>query len=193
VNLLKSAGFTWTKEPTANELGQGLLTPQGKVYPDVTLLAPSAEFDSQRANAAGYIEGQARALGIPLTKQLIDSDTILYAVYSSGNYDMALLGWRLSEYPSYLCTWFQPWNANLFHYNEDKPKSACDAFESATEIEDAHTASFDVQSLFEKDLPMIPLYTTITHDVYRHLSYSFAPLGGLTSLYGAPSLAVPAP
>jgi peptide/nickel transport system substrate-binding protein len=193
VSLLKSAGFTWTKEPTATEPGQGLLTPQGKAYPDVTLLAPSADFDVQRANAAGYIEGQARTLGIPLTKQLVDSDTILYAVYSSGNYDMALLGWRLSEYPSYLCAWFQPWNANPFHYNEDKPKSACDAFESATEIEDARAASFDVQSLFEKDLPMIPLYTTITHDVYRHLSYSFAPLGGLTSLFGAPLLAVPAP
>jgi peptide/nickel transport system substrate-binding protein len=193
VSLLKSAGFTWTKEPTGNEAGEGLLSPQGKAYPDVTLLAPSAEFDAQRAIAAGYIEGQARALGIPLTKKLVASDAILYAVYSSGDYDMALLGWRLSEYPSWLCAWFQPWNANPFHYNEDKPKSACDAFESATEIEDARLALFDVQSLFEKDLPMIPLYTTITYDVYRHISYSFKPLGGLTDLYGAPSLAIPAP
>jgi ABC-type transport system substrate-binding protein len=193
VSLLKSAGFTWTKEPTANEAGQGLLTPQGKAYPDVTLLAPSAEFDAQRANAAGYIEGQARALGVPLTKKLVASDAILYAVYSSGDYDMALLGWRLSEYPSWLCAWFQPWNANPFHYNEDKPKSACDAFESATDIEDARAALFDVQSLFENNLPMIPLYTTITTDVYRHISYSFKPLGGLTDLYGAPSLAIPAP
>ncbi|MCJ7435263.1 MAG: ABC transporter substrate-binding protein, partial [Anaerolineales bacterium] len=193
VSFLKSAGFTWTKEPKANEAGQGLFTPQGKAYPDITLLAPSAEFDAQRANAAGYIEGQARALGIPLTKKLVSSDTLSYAVYSSGDYDMALLGWRLSEYPSYLCAWFQPWNANPFHYNEDKPKSACDAFESATEIEDARTASFDVQSLFETNPPMIPLYTTRAYDVYRHLSYSFAPLGGLTSLYGAPSLAMPAP
>jgi ABC-type oligopeptide transport system substrate-binding subunit len=193
VSLLKSAGFTWTKEPTANEAGQGLLTPQGKVYPDVTLLAPSAEFDAQRANAAGYIEGQARALGIPLTKKLVTPEAILYAVYSSGDYDMALLGWRLSEYPSYLCAWFQPWDANPFRYNKDKPKSACDAFESAIEIKDARLASFDVQSLFEKNLPMIPLYTTITYDVYRHLNYLFAPLGGLTNLYGAPSLAIPAP
>jgi peptide/nickel transport system substrate-binding protein len=193
VSLLKAAGFTWRKEPTANEAGQGLLTPQGKAYPDVTLLAPSAGFDAQRADAADYIEGQARALGIPLTKKLVNSDAILYAVYSSGDYDMALLGWRLSEYPSYLCAWFQPWDANPFHYNEDKLKSACDAFESATEIEAARVALFDVQSLFEKDLPMIPLYTTVTYDVYRNLSYSFTPLGGLTNLYGAPSLAIPKP
>jgi peptide/nickel transport system substrate-binding protein len=193
VSLLKSAGFTWTKEPTAAEPGQGLFTPQGNTYPDVTLLAPLAEFDVQRANVAGYIEGQARALGIPLTKKLVNSDAITYAVYSSGDYDMALLGWRLSEYPSYLCAWFRPWDANPFHYNEDKPKSACGAFESAIEIEDARLASFDVQSLFEKDLPMIPLYTTSTYDVYRHLSYLFVPLGGLTDLYGAPSLAIPAP
>jgi len=186
VNLLKSAGFTWTKT-------NGLITPQGKIYPDITLLAPSAEFDAQRANAAGYIEKQARALGIPLTKKLVSSDTVLYDVYSSGDYDLALLGWRLSEYPFYMCAWFQPWNSNPFHYNEDKPKSACEAFKSAIEIEDARAASFDVQSLFEKNPPMIPLYTTRAYDVYKHLSYSFAPFGRLTSLYGAPSLAMPAP
>jgi peptide/nickel transport system substrate-binding protein len=192
VSLLKSAGFTWTKEPTGNDAGQGLLTPQGKAYPEVTLLAPSTEFDAQRADAAAYIEGQAHMLGIPLTKKLVNPEAILYAVYSSGDYDMALLGWRLSEYPSYLCAWFQPWNANLFHYNEDRLKSACEAFGAATELEDARLASFDVQSLFQKNLPFIPLYITVTYDVYRNLGYSFTPLGGLTNLYGAPSLAMPA-
>jgi peptide/nickel transport system substrate-binding protein len=193
VRLLKSAGFTWTKEPTEDQAGQGLLTPEAKAYPDVTLLAPSAEFDAQRADAADYIEGQARALGIPLVKKLVNPEAILYAVYSSGDYDMALLGWQLSEYPSYLCAWFQPWNANPFHYNEDRLKSACDALGSTTVLEDARIASFDIQSLFQKNLPVIPLYSTITYDAYRGIYYPFKPLGGFTNLYGAPSLAVSAP
>jgi peptide/nickel transport system substrate-binding protein len=193
VSLLKSAGFTWAKEPTRDGSGQGLMTPGGKAYPEVTLLAPSADFDPQRAAAAEYIEGQARLLGIPLTTKLVTSQDVLYAVYSSGDYDLAILGWRLSEYPSYLCTWFEPWGANPFHYNEDKPKSACEAFESAARLEDAEQASFVVQSLYAKEMPILPLYTNLTYDSYRNLKYPFAPLNGLTSLFGAPSFAIPGP
>ena len=191
VSLLKSAGFTWAKEPSADESGAGLLTPEGKPLPVMTLLAPSEAFDSQRADAAKYIEERARLLGIPLKARLVSPDQVLYSVYSSGDYDLAILGWRLSAYPSYACAWFEPWDANPFHYNEAASRSACEAFESAAAIEDARAALSNVQSVFLEELPLIPLYTTLTHDAYRNLAYKFVPLNGLTSLYGAPSLAIP--
>ena len=81
-----------------------------------------------------------------------------------------------------------------FAYNEDKLKSACEIFNSTADLETARQASFNIQSILIDDLPFIPLDQNIYFDGFRNIKYPFdSVLGGLSGVYGAPSLAIPAP
>jgi ABC-type transport system substrate-binding protein len=192
VEVLKGAGYTWQKEPTRGIGGEGLILPDGTLFPTITLLSLSEGVDPQRAHAAQYIEGTARELGISLTVQSEDEADIRYAVFSSGDYDMAILGWRLSHYPGYLCEWFGA--QGQFDYNESRLWSECEALAVESDLEIAQQHVFEIQSILVQDLPFIPLYADFTYDAYRNIRYPFdSVLGGLSGLYGAPSLAIPAP
>jgi ABC-type oligopeptide transport system substrate-binding subunit len=118
----------------------------------------------------------------------------VYAVYSSQKYDMALMGWRLSEYPAYLCEWFGGKNPLL--YNSTRLKSTCDALETESNLNAARQAVSQIEAALMSELPFIPLFTVMQADVYRNLSYP-VPAGniinGWSGLYGAPSYAIPAP
>ena len=115
---------------------------------------------------------------------------------------MALLGWHLSAYPSYLCEWFQPWEQNPFFYSgnglalsEDEGlKSVCEAWSQSSELKTANIHAFEAQTILMRDLPLIPLYSGVHFDAYRNIRYPFSDVtGGLTGLYGAPALAEPIP
>jgi len=192
VSTLKSAGYTWQKEPTDSESGQGLTLPNGQIFPAIVLLAPSEMEDGQRFAAAGYVGKYAGMLGIPLTVKYAGPEEIRYDVFSNGQYDVAILGWRVSEYPGYLCNWFG--DGNPFGYNGGRLKSACEALNSTSDLAEAQKQVYQIQSVLTQDLPMIPLYSGGTYDVYRNISYPFdSVMGGLSGIYGAPSLAIPAP
>jgi ABC-type transport system substrate-binding protein len=198
VSILKDAGYSWAQEPTAKQAGKDLILPNGKPFPPVTLLTTSPDYDLWRANAGIYIEKQAQYLGIPLTRQETTLETIRYSVYSSGEYDMAILGWNLSEYPGYLCDWLQ--EPSPFAYNGDRPalsgaeglRSACEALNATADLATARQSAFDIQSILMEDLPFIPLYEILRYDSYRNVTYPFGNvLNGISGLYGAPALAIP--
>jgi ABC-type transport system substrate-binding protein len=191
-SLLKEAGYSWTQEPTVGQAGVGLILPDGNPFPAIKLLTVSAEQDLWRANSAAYIETQAKYLGIPLTRQEASLEAIRYAVYSSGDYDMAILGWKLSEYPGYLCDWFQA--PSPFAYDGDDLKSVCEAFNSTADLGTARQASHEIQSILMEDLPFIPLYLHMEFENHLNVTYPFDfALNGLSGLYGAPSQAIPLP
>ena len=121
-------------------------------------------------------------------------------VYGSGNYDLAILGWHLSAYPSYLCEWFMPLDQNPFAYNGSRSSlgggerlvTACAAWSQVDDLDMAKHHAFEVQSVLMEDLPLIPLYANARVDAYRNIRYPFAkPVDGLGGLYGAPELAIP--
>ena len=200
IRLLKVAGYSWEGEPASGMSGRGLKGPAGNVLPTFTLL--TVEQDLRREMAAQYIAQQAEILGLSIEVQIGSLDELLYVVYSSGDYDLALLGWHLSSYPSYLCDWFMPLDRNPFAYNGSRPTleggnrlvSACDAWAQAIDLGMAKTYAFEVQSALMENLPFIPLYTTVRVDAYRNIRYPFAQIvDGLGGLYGAPGLVMPAP
>jgi hypothetical protein len=116
----------------------------------------------------------------------------VYAVYSSQKYDMALMGWRLSEYPAYLCEWFGGDNPLL--YNSDRLGPVCEALKSESNLEVARPAVTQIESALLNELPFIPLFTVAQADVYSNLSYPVSGVrNGWAGLYGAPSYAIPAP
>jgi peptide/nickel transport system substrate-binding protein len=200
IRLLKVAGYSWDREPASGVSGSGLKGPGGNVLPAFTLL--TLEQDSLRERAARYIARQAEILGLSIDVQPGNLDELLYVVYSSGNYDLALLGWHLSAYPSYLCEWFMPLDRNPFAYNGSRPTlgggerlvSVCEAWSQTSDLETAKAYAFEVQSALMENLPLIPLYTSVRVDAYRNIRYPFAKIvDGLGCLYGAPGLAIPVP
>ena len=194
VGLLKAAGYTWREEPTADAAGTGLKAPNGTSLPSFSLLSLAPEVDSLRAEAALYIARQAGRLGISLDVHSGDTDELLYAVYGSGDYDLALLGWRLSAYPSYLCEWFVPLGQNPFSYNGSNLNSECEAWEGISDLEQARAHVLEIQSILMQDLPLVPLYVGVRVDAYRNIRYPFDHvIDGLSGLYGAPGLATPIP
>ena len=156
VEILKAAGYSWRREPTSERAGDGLFLPDGKNFPSVSLLITPSGY---RANAASSTQQQLQYLGIPLVIQESNADTFRYAVYGIGEYELAILGWKLSEYPGYLCDWFQA--PSPFAYNGDTLKSACEAFNSSADLETARQSAFEIQSVLMKDLPFIPLYQVL--------------------------------
>ncbi|MFZ5912402.1 MAG: ABC transporter substrate-binding protein [Chloroflexota bacterium] len=194
VRLLKSAGYAWEKEPAPGVSGKALTAPDGNALPRLTLLAPASGEDALRAQAADYIAGQAGLLGFDLEIKPADLDTILYAVYASGSYDLAVLGWRLSAYPAYLCDWFTPAGQNPFAYSGSRLKSACEAWAGTSDLDEAQIRAAEVQSILMEELPLVPLYVEARYDAYRNLRYPFTGvLDGLGGLYGAPEEAIPNP
>jgi peptide/nickel transport system substrate-binding protein len=192
VKLLKDAGYSWSREPGSESAGQNLLMSNGESFPKITLLAPSKDEDALRYAAAKYIAEQAQYLGIPFAVREVSLNDVVYAVYSSQKYDAALMGWRLSEYPAYLCDWFG--GGNLHLYNSIRFKSTCDALGVESRLDTARQAVGQIESALMSELPFIPLFTVMRSDVYRNLSYpAQSILNGWGGLYGAPSYAIPAP
>ena len=192
VKLLKDAGYSWRQEPGPQNAGQNLIMSDGGTFPKVTLLAPTKDGDVLRYVAAKYVAEQAQYLGIPFAVREASLEDVVYAVYSSQKYDMAVMGWRLSEYPAYLCDWFG--GENRFLYNSDRLGVVCDALETESNLEAARQAVTQVESALMSELPFIPLFTVAQADVYRNVSYPIPNiLNGWTGLYGAPSYAAPTP
>lgn len=220
VRILRSAGYSWSEEPALGTAGKGLIAPDGTLLPRYSLLSPAYAVDDQRATVATYVAQRAGLLGLSVDVQLSDADGLLYSVFGSGIYDMALLGWRLSAYPAYLCEWFTPPEENPFAYNgsgpvlpapvpprpdqnragqaqvsgEERLRPACEALEDTSNLEQAKGDLFEIQSVLMQELPLIPLYAGIRVDAYRNIRYSFdGVIDGLLGLYAAPTLAIPIP
>jgi len=173
---------------TRREEAQNLLS--GATIAPLVLLAPAAEIDPIRARMAKAINDVLNQNGIPVELQLTDMDTILYAVYGNGDYDMAILGWRLSKFPGYLCDWAS--QGNPFGYDGAKVKPACEALASEPDLEKARGLVWDVQGVLAEDVPLVPLYVEIRYDAWRNLVYPFyGILDGIGGLYGAPDFAIP--
>jgi ABC-type transport system substrate-binding protein len=190
-DILKSAGYTWSTEPSGETPGKGLMGPDGNPFPSIQLLLASQAADAQSAAAAQFIESSAHYLGIPVREVTASPSDIRFAVFNDGDYDLAILGWRLSGYPGYLCDWFG--DGNPFHYNNGQIKSACQGLRSTSDLDAARGLVSQIQYLLAQNLPFIPLYSGLTYDVTRGIRYPFDHvLGGLSGHYGAPSLAVPA-
>lgn len=189
VQFLKSAGYSWVVEPTKDTSGQGLIMPNGQAFPSIHFL--SQDVDSLQAHEAELIQTEADRLGIPLTVQYVTLQDIRYEVFSAENYDMAILGWRLSLYPGYLCEWFG--GQGQFNFNEGNLKSECDALDIETDLQSARNHILNIQAILAEYLPFIPLYAEYDYETYGNIYYPFESiLGGFDGLYGAPSFAIPA-
>jgi peptide/nickel transport system substrate-binding protein len=199
VRMLKEAGYSWETEPTWNsdqggsvDLGVGLITPDGKFFPDVRLLAPNPGYDPLRATTALFIEQWMRQLGIPVTAELTNFNNIRTTIYGSGDYDMFILGWGFDAYPvpDQACGLFVA--GNPYHYINPDLDELCNRFNGETDLEEARQQMYAIQEILANDLPYIYLFTTPVYDAYRNLEYPYTDvLGGIgAGFYGLPGYAM---
>ncbi len=187
---LKNAGYAWSKEPAAGEAGSGLSGPDGQPVPPFTLLAPPAQDNLQAHTAAQDAITSLQHLGLTVNIQQASAADIRYAIFSDHKYDMAIVGWRLSAYPAYLCDWFG--DGNPFGYSIPQVRADCAALSTTTDLTASQQLLFDIQSTLSQAPPFIPLFSGTTYDSSRGIVYPFDHvLNGLSGVYGAPELAVP--
>jgi ABC-type transport system substrate-binding protein len=188
VEMLRGGGYTWEQEPSRGAAGRGLTRPDGVQLAPVHALAPAD--DESRTTAAAYVAEKSAMLGLPTSVQAVTQDTIDYAVLSSGDFEMAVMGWRLSPYPTYLCGWFGP--AGPFHYDPTSLTSLCGELAATSDLESARPLLHEVQQVLAADVPMLPLYSTLIHEDLNDVTYPFSTLlDGLAGAYGAPEWAIP--
>jgi len=186
--MLRDAGYTWDQDPIAGGAGQGLKRPDGSPASPLHLLAPAP--DEQRMASATYVVQQGQLLGLPIRAQPVAADAVDYAVLSSREFDMAIVGWRVSPYPGYLCDWFEA--GGPFHYDPTALTSHCGQLDVTSDLDAARGLLIEIQRTLADELPLVPLYADVVREPVNGISYPFtAVLDGLAGVYGAPALASP--
>jgi len=207
VRILKDAGFTWDVEPVYVEAasardsgvtyGEGLKLPDGTYLPELDFQAPGPGYDPLRATAAVYIEQWMKELGMPVLMQYTPFNTIR-ANENSGEFDIIMLGWGLTSFPSYLCDFFTGATgvadgSDNIGYVSPTLAEQCDAFYSETDMEAARQIAFDMQTTLATELPYITLFTNPIYDaVSSNLIYPYTEVfDGLQGLYSAWYMVMP--
>lgn len=171
--ILEQAGYTWEgdQKPAWDEENRQvtpagrLLMPDGTPVPPLTMLAPSPGYDPLRSTFAIWIETWAKEFGIPLTAELAGFNVIVPKIFTEQAFDMYILGWSLSLFPSYLRDFFSTEqavpdgnNAGGYSSPDFDTKSAdlltCDTVEACKVLSD------EIQILLATELPYVLLFDT---------------------------------
>jgi peptide/nickel transport system substrate-binding protein len=207
VRILKDAGFTWEVEPsytsgTARDAGYnygaGIKSPDGTAVPELDFQAPGPGYDPLRATVAVHIEQWLKALGVPVSMNYTPFNTIR-ANENSGDFDIIMLGWGLTPFPSYLCDFFTGATgvgdgSDNISYVSPKLQEQCSAFYSETDMEKARQIAYDIQVTLATELPYITLFTNPIYDaVSNSIAYPYTEVfDGLQGLYSGWYLVMPA-
>jgi ABC-type transport system substrate-binding protein len=207
VRILKEAGFTWEVEPSYVEgsardagynYGEGIVSPDGNPIPELDFQAPGPGYDPLRATVAVHIEQWLKALGIPVTMNYTPFNTIR-ANENAGEFDIIMLGWGLTSFPSYLCDFFTGATgvgdgSDNISYVSPTLHDQCLAFYSESDMEAARQIAYDLQVTLATELPYITLFTNPIYDAYsNNIAYPYTEVfDGLQGLYSAWALVMPA-
>ena len=203
VELLKEAGFTWEIEPRVSEdgrfveqPGEGLKMPNGAPAPTLTALSPSPGYDPLRSTFAIWIERWLNEAGIPLRADLTGFNVIVDKVFDRQDFDMWILGWRLTLYPDYLEAFFHSRHSgleghNAGGYDNSEFDRLADEWLAETDLAAARRKVFQMQAFLADDLPYVTLFDTPLVEAYRsdRLEYPYTnSLGGLQNTAGLTTL-----
>jgi peptide/nickel transport system substrate-binding protein len=202
IEILSAAGYTWQGgvKPTwdADNLqvvpGGALIMPNGKPVPELELMAPSPSYDPMRSTFAIWIETWCNEIGIPVKAKLTGFNVIVDEVFSKQDFDIYILGYSLSIFPSYLRDFFHSDQAVLDgnnaggYINKDFDDLSdqlltCESYEACREIAD------QIQVMVSTDVPWMTLFDTGIYESFsKNLTYPYTEvIGGLQqSVYGMP-------
>jgi ABC-type transport system substrate-binding protein len=179
--ILEGAGYTWEGDakpawdPDNRQVTPAgrLLMPDGTPIPPLNMLAPSPGYDPLRSTFAIWIETWAKEFGIPLTAELAGFNVIVPKIFTEQAFDMYILGWSLSLFPSYLRDFFHTEqavvdgnNAGGYSSPDFDSKSnellVCETQEACKKLSD------EIQILLATELPYVVLFDTGIIEAYSN-------------------------
>ncbi|MFQ5524151.1 MAG: ABC transporter substrate-binding protein [Acidimicrobiia bacterium] len=194
VEILEADGWTWDQKPEFLggrddvQEGVGLTGPDGTKVPEIDLIAPGPGYDPMRATYSLWIQNFLNDLGIPVKAKPTGFTTIVDQVFGPTDWDMYILGWGLGTFPDYMGAFFHSagdsakGGFNTPGYSNPEFDELSDAFDAATDIEEARQLHFKMQEIIARDVPYVVLFTNVQFDVFRNtLEFPFTEfLQGIT-------------
>jgi peptide/nickel transport system substrate-binding protein len=202
VRLLEADGFTWAQRPVVDAAGtlvtpgRGLRLPNGQPVAPLELLGPGEAYDPLRATFASWTERWLNEAGIPVRPVLTAFNAVSDRVFDRQDFDMYILGWSLTVYPSYLESFFSSRYTGLRGHNAagyanpEYDRLVDEFLSEADDMARAREAAFRLQEFLARDLPYVVLFDTPIVEAYRsdHIRFpTTETLGGIqNSTFGGP-------
>ena len=184
VAMLSDAGYTWEIEPEVVidqegsfvdiTPGAGLTLPNGVPIPELTILAaPGSVEDPMRVTFALWIEQWMADLGMSVSTEPTDFETIIDTVVSpdssetATSWDLHVLGWGRPDValPGLtLVALFHSRNgvdvggSNTTAYASPEFDAAADSFVASSTVEEAVRWTKEMERIISEDLPYLPLF-----------------------------------
>jgi len=185
--ILGNAGYSWDKSG-------GLIMPNGKPMPAMTILTPPADYDPVRAMAGMLIQEWVKEVGMPITAKPTSFGTIVDEVWPPEglpDFDLYILGWSLgfdaaesargifhsSQRPEVI-----PGGNNAPGYNSSKFDHYIELSAVTMNPEARQKYIFKAMETLAEDLPYVCLYGRKLIEVYRTDNFKnwwVRPLGGI--------------
>jgi ABC-type transport system substrate-binding protein len=166
--ILNEAGYRWKKPPVDShggiQDGEGIIMPDGKAMPSVTILTPPAEYDVEVATAGQMIQEWLKDFGIPTFWEPVAFGSLLNQIRNERDFDMFVVGWRsLPIDPDYLKRFFHssygyPMGRNYTGYSNIEFDRMVELQAQTMDTKARRKIVLDLQSRLMEDLPYIPLY-----------------------------------
>ena len=174
LSLLTEQGYTIDEDGNIGYFGEKV---------SLRILVGSTPENSVRAEAAQLIADSLTSFGIgvelitanhdtasaspdPESEDPYSGDTEFVRLLREGNWDLALVGFSLSESNS-LSKYLTPSGSNNFgHYSSETMTSLIEVMDSAVDEASLREAAYAVQSEFAEELPFIVLYFRLNSVIY---------------------------
>lgn len=174
LSLLTEQGYTIDEDGNIGYFGEKV---------SLRILVGSTPENSVRAEAAQLIADSLTSFGIgvelitanhdtasaspdPESEAPYSGDTEFVRLLREGNWDLALVGFSLSESNS-LSKYLTPSGSNNFgHYSSETMTSLIEIMDSAVDEASLREAAYAVQSEFAEELPFIVLYFRLNSVIY---------------------------
>ena len=174
LSLLTERGYTLDEDGNIGYFGEKV---------SLRILVGSTPENSVRAEAAQMIADSLTSFGIgvelitanhdtasaspdPESEAPYSGDTEFVRLLREGNWDLALVGFSLSESNS-LSKYLTPLGSNNFgHYSSEAMTALIEIMDSAVDEASLREAAYAVQSEFAEELPFIVLYFRLNSVIY---------------------------
>lgn len=192
--ILVEAGYSWETEPgwvdsdgnlsdepgegLSFQPGEGLIDPDGNPIESLELIHPTAGYDPLRATFGSYIAGVAQEMGIPVVSVPTDFNKIVADVFTvdenneyTSPFDMFILGYSLGNptFPTFHQSFFgTDASDNNTQYSNEEFDAAAAAFASASTVEEAYEALWEMERIIARDKPHVPLFDTGILEFYNN-------------------------
>ncbi len=178
VEILKKAGYSWEKEPKITSKGEiiegkGLIMPDGQPLKPFKIITPPADYDPLRAMCGMFIQEWLKQVGIPAISAPTSFGDIINKVMTEWDFDVFILGYRLSLDPDFMRTFFHSKQIvkdgdNPMAYINPEFDKLADASAKEMVPEKRKKLILKLQEFIIKEAPWIPLYTLLQIEAYRN-------------------------